>query len=134
MATTKRQLQQQSGRLSGLASLGGLVYSTELGRTCPNCRQAMAQCVCKAPSAALAGDGVVRVWRETKGRGGKVVTVVRGLPGDVAALQESCKALKSACGTGGTVKDGAVEIQGDHRDRVMDVLRAQGLDVRRAGG
>ena len=134
MATTKRQSQQQTGRLSGLASLGGLVYSTDVGRTCPQCRQAVAQCVCKAQAAAPAGDGVVRVWRETKGRGGKVVTVVRGLPGDAASLAQSCKTLKAACGTGGTVKDGAVEIQGDHRDRVMEVLKAQGLDVRRAGG
>jgi translation initiation factor 1 len=76
----------------------------------------------------------VRVSRETKGRGGKAVTVVKGLLLDAAALTEMGKQLKTACGTGGTVKDGVIEIQGDHCERVMQVLKAQGYSVKRAGG
>ena len=67
--------------MKGLSSLGGLVYSTEAGRMCPDCRQPVAQCVCKQAARAVpAGDGIVRVQRETKGRGGKAVTLVHGLP------------------------------------------------------
>jgi translation initiation factor 1 len=109
-----------------------LVYSTDAGRICPTCRQPIAQCTCKrAAPAAPSADGVVRVSRETKGRGGKAVTVVRGIGGDLAAL---AKQLKAACGTGGTVKDGAIEIQGDHADKLMALLRAQGHNVKRSGG
>jgi translation initiation factor 1 len=115
------------------ADLGGLVYSTEVGRTCPDCRQAVSACTCKAAPRPV-GDGVVRVSRETKGRAGKGVTVVRGLSLDDAALVALGKQLKTACGSGGTVKDGVIEVQGDHCDRVMVTLRAQGLTVKRAGG
>jgi translation initiation factor 1 len=115
-------------------SLGGLVYSTEAGRMCPACRQAVAQCVCSQRSAVSAGDGVVRVSRETKGRGGKAVTLVKGLALDAVALAALGKQLKAACGSGGTVKDGVIEIQGDHIDRVMAALKAQGHAVKRAGG
>jgi translation initiation factor 1 len=112
-----------------------LVYSTEGGRTCPTCRQALADCRCAAAAAERPlGDGAVRVSRDSKGRGGKTVTVVRGLPlaaGDLAALG---KQLRSACGSGGTVKDGVVEIQGDHRDRVLALLLAQGYKAKAAGG
>lgn len=113
----------------------GLVYSTDHGRMCPDCRQPMAQCVCKSRAAAPpAGDGIVRVARETKGRGGKAVTLVRGLPLDAAALEKLAKQLKAACGCGGTVKDGVVEIQGDHRDKLVPLLAAQGYKVKLAGG
>lgn len=116
-------------------SAGGLVYSTDLGRTCPACRKAIAQCACKAAAAPSApGDGVVRISRETKGRGGKAVTVVRGLAMDPASLDKLGKQLKAACGSGGTVKDGVVEVQGDHCDKVMALLQAQGHKVKRAGG
>lgn len=115
-------------------SMGGLVYSTEAGRMCPACRQAVAQCVCGQRSAVPAGDGVVRVSRETKGRGGKAVTLVKGLALDALALAALGKQLKAACGSGGTVKDGVIEIQGDHIDRVMVALKAQGHAVKRAGG
>ena len=120
-------------KLSGLASLGGLVYSTEAGRMCPDCRQPVAQCTCKA-QALPTGDGVVRVSRETKGRGGKAVTVVKGVLVDAAGLAELGKKLKNACGSGGTVKDGVIEVQGDHCDRVVELLKAQGHTVKRAGG
>ncbi|WP_425260271.1 translation initiation factor Sui1 [Rubrivivax sp. RP6-9] len=112
---------------------GGLVYSTEGGRMCPACRQPLAACACAAP-VQPAGDGVVRVSRETAGRKGKGVTLVRGLALDDAALAELGRQLKAACGSGGTVKDGVVEIQGDHRDRIVEVLQRAGHKVKRAGG
>ena len=119
----------------GLGSLGGLVYSTEHGRTCPECRQPLASCTCKtAARATPAGDGIVRVARETGGRNGKTVTVVRGLPLDPTALSELGRTLKAACGSGGTAKDGVIEIQGDHRDTVVARLEQAGFKVKRAGG
>ncbi|CAH0354604.1 translation initiation factor Sui1 [Aquabacterium sp. CECT 9606] len=115
-------------------SSGGLVYSTELGRTCPECRQAVAQCVCGKKVNLPASDGIVRVSRETKGRKGKGVTLVKGVPLDDVALNQLGKQLKAACGCGGTVKDGVVEVQGDHVDTVMAFLQKQGWIVKRAGG
>lgn len=112
---------------------GGLVYSTESGRMCPTCRQPLKQCVCSLKKAVPAGDGVVRVSRETKGRGGKAVTLVRGLALDEPALNSLGKQLRAACGSGGTVKDGVIEVQGDHCERVIGLLKAQGLNVKRAG-
>lgn len=114
-------------------SLGGLVYSTDAGRMCPDCRQPVAACICGQPQIPK-GDGVVRVSRETKGRGGKSVTVVKGLSLDAAALTAVGKQLKTACGSGGTVKDGVIEIQGDHCDLVVAALKKQGHNVKRAGG
>jgi len=114
---------------------GGLVYSTDAGRMCPQCRQALADCRCAALARqAPAGDGVVRVSRDTKGRGGKAVTVVRGLALDVIALAELGKRLRSACGAGGTAKDGVLEVQGDHVERVVDWLKQAGHPAKRAGG
>ena len=115
---------------------GGLVYSTDGGRMCPACRRPLAQCVCKAQRTSVpAGDGVVRVSRESKGRGGKTVTLVRGLALDAAALAALGKRLRSACGTGGTAKDGVLEVQGDHAERVVELLKAEGFaNVKRAGG
>jgi translation initiation factor 1 len=75
----------------------------------------------------------VRVSRETKGRGGKAVTLVRGLTVDAAALNALGRQLRAACGCGGTVKDAVIEVQGDHCDRVIELLRAQGWTVKRAG-
>jgi len=112
---------------------GGLVYSTESGRMCPGCRQPVAQCACGQP-VLPAGDGVVRVSRETQGRGGKAVTLVRGLVLEPVALAALAKQLKAACGSGGTLKDGVIEVQGDHVDRLVGVLQAQGHRVKRAGG
>ena len=113
---------------------GGLVYSTEAGRMCPACRRPVATCACKQASAAPAGDGIVRVSRETKGRAGRGVTLVKGLALDAAALALLGKQLKAACGSGGTVKDGVIEVQGDHCERVVALLQAQGHTVKRAGG
>lgn len=119
--------------LRDLGSLGGLVYSTDHGRMCPDCRQPQAQCVCKAASVP-AGDGIVRVSRETKGRGGKAVTLVKGVALGAEALAELGKKLKAACGSGGTVKEGVIEVQGDHVERVMETLKKLGHTVKRAGG
>lgn len=124
-------------KAQGLAALGALVYSTETGRMCPDCRKPVGQCSCKADAAAAAipqGDGVARVWRETKGRGGKAVTLIKGVPLAATELAELGKALKAACGSGGTVKDGIIEVQGDHAVRVLEVLLARGFKAKRAGG
>ena len=118
---------------SGLGGLGGLVYSTDTGRMCPDCRQGIANCICKA-QALPKTDGVVRVSLQTKGRGGKSVTLVKGLPLDALALAALAKQLRTACGTGGTVKDGVVEVQGDHVTTVMAALQKQSYVVKRAGG
>jgi translation initiation factor 1 len=112
----------------------GLVYSTDGGRMCPRCRRTLTACACAAAAAPL-GDGVVRVSRQSKGRGGKTVTVVQGLALDEAALIALGKRLRTACGSGGTAKDGVLEVQGDHVDRVIAVLAAEGFaQVKRTGG
>ena len=127
-----------AGAMKNRSAAGGLIYSTDAGRMCPACRRPVAECGCGAgPTASTSappGDGIVRVSRETKGRGGKAVTVVRGLGLDGAALTAAARRLKTACGCGGTVKDGAIEVQGDHCDRVVEHFRQQGRIVKRAGG
>ena len=116
-------------------SNSGLVYSTEVGRVCPECRMALAQCACAARSKVLpAGDGAVRVSRQAKGRGGKTVTLVQGLALDAPALAVLGKQLRTACGAGGTVKDGVIEVQGDHCELVMAALRTHGHNPKRVGG
>lgn len=115
------------------SSNGGLVYSTDGGRMCPGCRRPLAQCTCKAVDAVI-GNGDVRVSRQTKGRGGKTVTIVKGLALDATALAVLGKQLRSACGSGGTVKEGVIEIQGDHCDLVMETLAKLGHHPKRAGG
>lgn len=111
-----------------------VVWSSDGGTTCPDCGRPRDACACRQQVAAPVGDGRVRVFRETKGRRGKAVTVVRGLSLDAAELDDLARELKRVCGTGGTVKDGAIEIQGDQRDRVVEVLAARGFAVRKAGG
>jgi translation initiation factor 1 len=115
------------------SSNGGLVYSTESGRMCPECRRPVSACTCKA-KPAVTGNGVVRVSRETKGRGGKTATLVKGLALDAMALALLGKQLRTACGAGGTTRDGVIEIQGDHCEQVMETLRKHGHDPKRAGG
>ena len=113
---------------------GGLVYSTEHGKMCTECRKPLADCACSRNASTPVTDGIVRVSRETKGRKGKGVTLIKGLTLDVLALAQLGKRLKTACGSGGTVKDGVIEIQGDHCERVIEHLRKQGWVVKRAGG
>jgi translation initiation factor 1 len=113
---------------------GGLVYSTDAGRMCPGCRHPVADCNCGAPAARPAGDGIVRVARATQGRGGKGVTVVSGLPLDAPALAALAKQLKALCGCGGGVEAGVIELQGEHRDKLVAHLQKAGWTVKRAGG
>ena len=113
---------------------GGLVYSTDAGRMCPDCRRPVASCHCSQNKPVLKTGGVVRVSRETKGRGGKSVTLVKGLALDALALALLGKQLKTTCGSGGTVKNGVIEVQGDHADMLVTVLQKQGHNAKRAGG
>ena len=115
------------------SSNGGLVYSTDGGRMCPGCRQPITACACKAATAPV-GDGIARVSRQSKGRGGKTVTLVKGLALDSLALAVLGKQLRTVCGSGGTVKDGVIEVQGDHCDRIMEELKKLGHQTKRAGG
>lgn len=112
----------------------GLVYSTEFGRMCPVCNNPLTECTCRRERNVSEGDGVVRLQRQTKGRKGKGVTLVTGVPLADPELIQLCKLLKKKCGSGGTVKDGVIEIQGDHRDRLMIELTKRGWTVKRAGG
>ena len=111
-----------------------LVYSDTLGKICPNCQQAVDKCRCKKQQGVKTGDGVVRISRETKGRKGKGVTLVSGVPLDAAGLKELAKELKQLCGTGGTLRDGVIEIQGDQRDKLLPMLQNKGWKVKLAGG
>ncbi len=110
------------------------VYSSRHGRTCPSCGRPVKQCACRANPRAPRGDGVVRVRREVAGRRGKPVTTITGLPLPDDALRELAGELKRRCGSGGTAKDGVIEIQGDHREAVIPALEAKGYTVKRAGG
>lgn len=112
-----------------------LVYSSDGGRACPQCGEPVVDCRCRsAGGGAARGDGIVRVGRETKGRKGAGVTVVTGAPLDEAGLRELAAALKKACGSGGTIKNGVIEVQGDHRDRIVALLQGRGWTVKRVGG
>jgi translation initiation factor 1 len=120
-----------------------LVYSTDSGRVCPACGQPVAHCTCKATAAAQArarqagsgnADNIVRVQLDTKGRKGKGVTVISGVPLADDALAQLGKQLKAQCGAGGTVKDGVIEVQGDHREVVIAALQKHGYTVKRVGG
>ncbi len=111
-----------------------LVYSSELGRICPECGKPKTVCICGKKPEIRKGDGTVRVQRESKGRGGKTVTVITGVSLPDGALKELAGELKRRCGTGGTVKEGNIEIQGDHRDLLVAELEQRGYKVKRAGG
>jgi len=113
---------------------GGLVYSSEYGRMCPGCNRPKGECACARKTSAPPADGVVRVSRQTKGRKGKAVTLVTGVPLDEAGLKALATRLKQQCGCGGTVKDGVIEIQGDHAELLLVELRKLGWTVKRAGG
>ena len=111
---------------------GRIVYSTDVGRICPGCGWPARDCKCSAAGrdAAIPARVVAKLRMEKKGRSGKTVTVVDGLPHNAAFLKELCQELKRACGTGGTASEGAVELQGDLRDRVREYLRGKGFVVK----
>lgn len=112
-----------------------VVYSTDQGRLCPDCNKPTANCICKQQQASkVVGDGVVRIHRETKGRKGKGVSLVKGIPLAEPALKKLAKELKQRCSTGGTLKDGVIEIQGDHRQTLQKLLTEKGYQVKISGG
>ena len=115
-----------------------LVYSTETGRICPKCQSSISACRCKRkrpePKSEIKSDGIIRIRREVKGRKGKTVTTITGFALDDKSLNLLSKQLKQYCGTGGSVKDGMVIIQGDHRDTIKSLLAWQGNIVKLAGG
>lgn len=111
-----------------------LVYSTGGVNTCPRCGKRLDKCRCQSARQGTAGstDGVVRISREVKGRGGKEVTVISGLP--EPQLKALSKTLKAACGTGGSCKQGNIELQGDRRQQAQSLLQGKGFTVKLAGG
>ena len=113
-----------------------IVYRSDAGRICPGCRRPVAQCSCKDARgrAVKTTTGPVRVARATQGRGGKVVSVISGLPLDDAGLAALAAELKKRCGAGGTLRDGVIEIQGEHRDTLVAELIRRGYAAKRAGG
>ncbi len=122
------------------------VYTTELGRICPDCGQPLARCGCKSGGksrkktgatsvpAVEKADGIVRIGRSTKGRRGKGVTTITGLPLHGDALKEVAQKLKAKCGAGGTEKNGVIEIQGEHRQLLKNMLEEMGFTVKLSGG
>jgi translation initiation factor 1 len=117
----------------GNGGKGRLVYSSDIGRVCPGCGWPARDCKCSQKAdadEAVPGRIVAKLRMEKKGRGGKTVTVVDGLPRNASFLKDLCQELKRACGTGGTVLDGAVELQGDLRERVREALVKKGFAVK----
>ena len=115
-----------------------LVYSTESGQICPRCQKPIPQCNCKKkkpkPPPKTEQDGIIRIRREVKGRKGKTASVIYGFQCDRADLQSLASRLKQQCGTGGSVKDDMIIVQGDHREKLMTLLKALGYRVKLSGG
>lgn len=112
-----------------------IVYSSDHGRMCPGCNQPAQRCTCtRRQPPRGSSDGIVRIGRSTKGRKGKGVTIITGIPLPDDQLSLLARELKQLCGSGGTVKDGTIEIQGEHRDRLVAELQSRGYTVKRSGG
>jgi len=119
-----------------------LVFSTETGRICPECGKPVFACSCKKKKAVKAdkqpidhpNDGIIRIQREAKGRKGKIVTAVFNVPLENEELQKFAKVLKRRCGAGGSIKDGVIVIQGDHRRTLLDEIKKNGYTAKLAGG
>lgn len=119
-----------------------LVYSTEKGRICPQCARSASACTCKKkktgkggkPQSVYPRDGTVRIQREVKGRKGKTVTAIYGVPLENEKMQKFAKTLKRRCGAGGSVKDGVIVVQGDHRQTLLDEIKKHGYSAKLAGG
>ena len=109
-----------------------LVYSTSQGKICPECAKPIGNCACRDMKKAAVPDtdGVVRLRYETKGRKGKGVTLITGLPLSEAGLLDLAKRLKQRFASGGSVKDYTIELQGDHREQTGQELRKLGYSVR----
>ena len=130
-----------NGRIDKMAK-SRLVWSSESGRICPECSKSVSSCACKKkknngtkkPARNYPDDGFIRIMRETKGHKGKTVTVIGNTPFKDSELKEFAKKIKARCGTGGSVKDGEIFIQGDHRQVILDELTRQGLKAKIAGG
>lgn len=110
------------------------MYSTDGGRAPDASQRPVPGLAAARATPPTPGDGGVRIFRERGGRGGKTVTVIRGLPDRGPVLEARLTELKRLCGAGGTVREGAIEIQGDHRERIAARLREAGLRVKLAGG
>jgi len=115
-----------------------LVYSTESGQICAECQKPVSGCICKKKKLKIPlrtkQDRIIRIRREVKGRKGKTVSVIYGFQFDQVDLRTLAKQLKQQCGTGGSVKDNMIIIQGDHRKKLMELLKAQGHKVKLSGG
>ena len=115
-----------------------LVYSTETGRICPACQKPILKCSCKKKKSSIPPrikvDGIIRVQREVKGRKGKTVTTVSGFQIAADELKQLAARLKRRCGTGGSVKEGMIIIQGDHRNTLVRELNSLGFKAKIAGG
>jgi translation initiation factor 1 len=111
-----------------------IIYSTGMGSLCPNCRRPVRDCVCPKGAPGAAKPAAVRVGREIKGRAGKGVTTVTGLPMSLSDIASLAAKLKKRCGSGGTVRDGVIEIQGDHRDAIVAELAKLGWPAKKSGG
>ena len=118
--------------MTGMAAR--IVYSTGVGSLCPNCRRPVRECVCPKGAPGAAKSGAIVVGRATQGRAGKGVTTVTGLPLSAADVEVLATRLKKRCGSGGTVRDGVIEIQGEHRDVIEAELVKQGFAAKRSGG
>ncbi|MCK5880597.1 MAG: stress response translation initiation inhibitor YciH [Sinobacterium sp.] len=110
------------------------VYSTEFGKLCPKCGAAEHDGRCANAASAVLGDGKVRIQRETKGRKGAGVTLVTGVPLAEKEMKLLHKTLKKKCGVGGALKNGVMELQGDQRETLLELLSGKGWDVKVAGG
>ena len=112
-----------------------IVYSTGTGRICPGCRLPLGECACgKGARPRALTPPAIRVGRQVQGRAGKAVTVVTGLPLAPAELESLARELKQQCGSGGSVRDDAIEIQGEHRERIVAELVRRGFAAKRSGG
>lgn len=119
--------------------LDGLVYSSDFGRACPLCSQPADQCRCKEQAnqglqSSPFKDGIIRVERQTKKRAGQTVTVIRGASLPSSELKALAKSLRKVCASGGTIKDGNIEIQGDHAELLIKELQSLGFSAKRSGG
>ena len=115
-----------------------LVYSTEFGKICPKCQKPVSECTCKKKKSRsqtkIKYDGIIRIQREVKGRKGKTVTTVSAFQLADDELKNLAAQLKRHCGTGGSVKDGVIIIQGDHREPLVTELKNRGFKAKIAGG